>query len=86
MKYSLLKNYINKYSKIQIIKYWLKNKEILLILSKSHLSTEFFVKNYALSIIDYYIDIINENAKISNPSIIEELTFYFKEKNIRQKR
>lgn len=84
MQYPLLKNYINEYSKnrIQIIKYWLKNKEILLILSKSQLSTEFFVKNYAIAIIDYYIDIVNGHKQIGDFPIIEELSFYLKEKNI----
>lgn len=84
MKYPLLKNYINEYSKnrIQIIKYWLKNREILLILNKSELSTEFFVKNYAVAIIDYYIDIVNEKREIGDCPAIEELILYLKEKGI----
>jgi PAS domain S-box-containing protein len=84
MQYVFLKNYINQYSnnKIQIIKYWISNKELLSILKKHNMKREIFVKKYAFSILDYYIDVVNSKVKIGDCPIIDELIIYLKNNNI----
>ncbi len=84
MKYPLLSSYIEQYTKnrLTIIKYWLKNSDILLILNKSEISTEIFIKKYAIAIINHYIDIVNEEKEIGDCSAIEELISHLKQKGV----
>lgn len=84
MKYVFLKNYISQYSsnKIQIIKYWISNKDVLAVLKRHDIKREIFVKKYAFSILDYYIDVVNEKVLIGDCPAIDELIIYLKDNNI----
>jgi len=84
MRLFILKNYINEYKKnrILIIKYWISDKKILTILKSHEINRETFVKKYALGVLDYYIDVVNDKKKLGDCSVIDELILYFKDKNI----
>ncbi len=84
MKYQFLKTYINDYSEniLILIKYWLKNEDVLIIFKKHKIETEFFIKNYALKIVKYFFNIIRKNDKIKKDTIIDDLLIYLKNKNI----
>ncbi|PLY06659.1 MAG: hypothetical protein C0625_08715 [Arcobacter sp.] len=84
MKYTFLKNYIGLYSKnkISLIRYWLRDEKIHNILKRHNIETDIFVKKYAISIIDYYIAIVNEKEVIGTCPTIEEFLFYLKDRNI----
>ncbi|WP_072680217.1 PAS domain-containing sensor histidine kinase [Arcobacter sp. LA11] len=84
MELFILKNYISQYkkNKISIIKYWISDSKILKILKVHQINREIFVKKYALGILDYYIDIVNDNKKIGDCPVIDELVLYLKDKNI----
>ncbi len=84
MKFFILKNYISEYkrNKISIIKYWISDSEVLSILKKHDISREVFVRKYAIGVIDYYIDIVNDEKLIGDCPVIDELILYLKNKNI----
>lgn len=84
MKLFILKNYISEYkkNKISIIKYWISDKEVFVILKKHDISRENFVKKYAIGILNYYIDVVNDKSEIGDCPVIDELILYFKNKNI----
>lgn len=84
MKLFILKNYISEYkkNKISIIKYWISDKEVLIILKKHAINREIFIKKYALGVLDYYIDVVYDNKKIGECPVIDELIVYLKNKNI----
>lgn len=84
MKIIKLKNHIDLYlnNQINIIRYWIKKDEIKEILLKHHLDIELFVKKYALGILSYYIQVIEEKSKIGDCPVIQELLVYLKQKDV----
>ena len=60
-------------AKVQIIKYWIANKEVMHIIKEHKIDTESFVKNYAFGVLDYYISVIKDETKIGDCPVIEEL-------------
>ena len=79
-----LKNNISKFrsNHIKIIKYWLLNKEVESIITLHDINKETFIREYAVGVLDYYIEVVNGTKVIGNcPAIISLLT-YLKEKNI----
>ncbi len=79
-----LKNYIKLFedNKIQIIKLWINNDDILRVLNKYKISKKLFVKNYAISILDYYINIIKDINDKEDCSVINNLLTYLKDRDI----
>ncbi|MGB6329751.1 MAG: HAMP domain-containing sensor histidine kinase [Halarcobacter sp.] len=84
MNKSLLKKHTPLYSKniLALIKYWIKNKNILNILKKHEIKTETFVKNYGIAIIEYFIAVVREEEKIGSCPFIDELLIYLKGKDV----
>lgn len=79
-----LKNNISKFrsNHLKIIKYWILNKEVESIITIHEINKETFIREYAIGVLDYYIEVVNGTKEIGNcPAIISLLT-YLKEKNI----
>ena len=79
-----LNSYINIYSEniISLIKYWVNNENTLKILKKHEISTESFIKEYAVDIIKYFIAVVKKEKEIGACPAIDKLLLFFKEKNI----
>ncbi len=79
-----LKNNIKLFEngKIQIIQYWISNHDTLRILNKYSIKKEFFVKNYAIGILDYYIGVVNDINKIGDCPVIDNLLKYLQDNDI----
>lgn len=77
-------NYANqlKQNKKTIIKYWLSSSRINTILENHKLDKKMFITLYANGVIDYYIDVINNQKKIGECPVIDELLDYLKINNI----
>lgn len=84
MKFVFLKNYISKYAdnKIQIIKYWINNKDVLDMFKNHNIKREVFVKRFAFNILDYYIDVVNEKVLIGDCTAVNELIIYLKNNEV----
>lgn len=84
MNKNLLKKHTPLYSKniLALIKYWIKNKNILNIFKKHKIKTETFVKDYGIAIIEYFIAVVREEEKIDSCPFIEELLIYLKGKDV----
>ena len=84
MKSVILKKNIYLYQEniIKLIKYWVGDKRVLTILKEHDIEIAFFVKNYAISIIDYYIEVVREEKYIGDCPAVIELLDYLKYKNI----
>ena len=71
-----------KNSKVNIIKSWISNEEVIKILKKYDIAEEIFIKDYAFGILNYYINILDDKTKIGDCPIILEFLEYLKNKNI----
>lgn len=80
----LLKNYINEFdkNKIVLIKYWITNKEVVELLKKYDIEIKFFIKEYAIGVLEYYIDVVREKKEIGDCPTIENLINYLKLKKL----
>lgn len=80
-----LQKHINQFKENQIIiiKYWLSNQNVLNILDNYNIDRERFIKVYAIGILDYYIEVVNETKEIGNCPIIDELLIYLKDSKIK---
>jgi PAS domain S-box-containing protein len=65
-----------------IIKYWSEDLNLISILKKHNVKMEYFIENYAISVLRYYIDIINDKTTIGKCPAIEALIKYLKSNNI----
>ncbi len=84
MKFVFFKKNQDKFivNKIQIIKYWIGNKNILNILKNHDIKPETFVKKYAFNFYNYYIDMLTEKISIGQTNIVDEFITYLKSKDI----
>ena len=71
-----------KDSKVNIIKSWISNADVLRILGKYDIAKEIFIKDYAFGILDYYINILEDKTTIGNCPVILEFLEYLRNKNI----
>jgi PAS domain S-box-containing protein len=69
--------------KTEIIKLWLDDKEVIAILDNHHINHGFFLKNYAVEILEYYIGVITGEKNIGDCPVITKLISYLKGKNIK---
>jgi PAS domain S-box-containing protein len=68
--------------KSEIIKLWLEDKDVLKVLKTHHIDQSFFIKNYAIEILNYYIGVITETKKVGDCPVISKLISYLRGKNI----
>ncbi len=69
--------------KPEIMKLWLDDKEVVSILDNHHINHGFFIKNYAVEILEYYIGVITGEKNIGDCPVITKLISYLKGKNIK---
>ncbi|MDY0320647.1 MAG: PAS domain-containing sensor histidine kinase [Arcobacteraceae bacterium] len=69
--------------KTEIIKLWLDDREVVSILDNHHINHGFFIKNYAVEILEYYIGVITGEKNIGDCPVITKLISYLKGKNIK---
>ncbi len=79
------KNYIKNFENniITIIRYWIGNKEVLKLLRKYEIDIKFFVKEFAVGIILYFIDIFKKNSFVGTCPIIDKLIIYLKDEGLK---
>ena len=75
---------IDKLKKLKsfVIEAWLCEKNVVAVLSKYDISPKQFVKDYAISIFDYYISVLEKRSKIGDCPAIGKLLIYLKGKNV----
>lgn len=80
-----LKESIDKFSdaKSSIIKYWLSNKSVKKILESYEIDTEYFIKEYAFAILEYYVGVIKGINIIGKCPVMIKLLEYLKNKNLK---
>ncbi len=71
-----------KNSKINIMKSWISNQEVLDVLEVFNIEKEVFLKEYAFGIFEYYICILEENCKIGDCPVIEKFLDFLRDKNV----
>ncbi|QOG12972.1 PAS domain-containing sensor histidine kinase [Arcobacter sp. FWKO B] len=69
--------------KDEILKSWIHDNDVLKVLKAHHINQDFFIKNYALEILEYYIDVIVGKKDIGDCPIISKLISYLKGKHIK---
>lgn len=65
-----------------IIKHWLKDEKILVLFKRYNISVEYFVKNFAVEVVQYYIDVLRDSSKLGHCPAINQLIDYLKIKNV----
>ena len=70
-------------NKVKIIKLWISSHDVLNMLDKHNVEKDIFIKNYAFSILNYYIGVVHGEKKIGDCPVIDKLLEYLRTKNIR---
>lgn len=85
MQETQLKEQINNFkkNKLAIIRYWINKEEIILILNTRNIDKELFIKRYTFGLLDYYIDLINEDTVIGNSASINDFLNYLSKQDVR---
>jgi len=63
---------------ITIIRYWIGNEEVLNLLRRYEIDIKFFVKEFALGIIRYFLNIFKNTTFIGDCPVIDKLVVYLK--------
>jgi PAS domain S-box-containing protein len=69
-------------NKIAILKSWLKDERILLIIKKYSLDKQIFIKKYAFDILNYYLKVIKGDKYIGECPCLKQFISYLNDKNI----
>jgi PAS domain S-box-containing protein len=69
--------------KTEIIKLWLDDADVIQILDNHHINHGFFIKNYAVEILEYYIGVITGEKNIGDCPVLIKLLSYLKGKNVK---
>ncbi|XPV70301.1 MAG: PAS domain S-box protein [Halarcobacter sp.] len=75
-------SYILKEKKIDILRHWVKDKEVSEILEKHDISLKVFLKQYALLILNSYIKSIENNKDIIECEVLEDFLVLLKDRGI----
>ncbi len=67
---------------IKIIRYWIGNVDVLSLLKKYNIDIAFFIKEFALDVISYYLGIFKNINKIGDCPSIDKLIEYLKKEGI----
>lgn len=68
-------------NKSLILAHWLKNDDMMFLLNKYNISNDFFIKEYALHILNHYIDVAKGNKKSGDCPTIDKLLAILKHNN-----
>ncbi len=69
-------------NKILIVKYWLQNKQILDLFKKYKIEVEYFIKHFAIEVLEYYIKVLENKQSVGNCPAMNDLVYYLKEKKV----
>ncbi|MEA3290419.1 MAG: PAS domain-containing sensor histidine kinase [Campylobacterota bacterium] len=69
-------------NKVSIMQAWISNSKVLKLLDKYQIKKEYFVKNYAFGIFDYYVQVIEKKKNIGDCKVIDEFIDYLKDKEV----
>ena len=72
-------------NKLLIATYWVQQKDVKSVFHTRAISTKKFRDNYAISIIDYFIDVVNGRQKIGNCPVMSKFVNYLIVKDITPK-
>ena len=81
-----IKDHINSFkkNKLVVIKYWINNEQIINILNKRKIDKELFIKRYAFSLLDYYIDLVSEKTRLEDKaSSINDFLNYLSKQGVK---
>lgn len=70
-------------NKISIITYWMNNKDVIRLLESYDISKEYFVKEFAVNILNYYIGVARKTQQLGNCPTIEKLLEFLRFNNIK---
>lgn len=81
---ALIKNYdtLNN-GKRELISNWMSNRDVLKIFKKHNIDLAFFIKEYAIKVINYYLEVILGNAKIEDCPVDGKLMQFLSSKDVR---
>lgn len=77
----ILADDFNKH-KTNLIKHWLKDEKILNLFKKYNISVEYFIKNFAIEVVQYYIEVLKDSSNVGSCPAINQLIDYLKIKNV----
>ena len=69
--------------KISIIRTWISSPIVMKIINDYSIDKDLFVKRYAFGFIEYYIQVVINNKKIENSSVIIDFIKYLKKQNLK---
>jgi PAS domain S-box-containing protein len=80
-----LKEHIEKFenNRLQIVRYWIGNENVINVLDKYNIDKEIFIKKYALGVLNYYLEVVNGTKKIGDCPVIEDLLRYLEKHKIK---
>jgi len=83
-KLNIIKNYSSLFdtNKETIVEFWLSSEEVKNVFQKYNVGLELFKQNFAYKIFQYYIEILNENAKIGDCPVMGQFFNILKNKNV----
>lgn len=70
-------------NKIIVITNWLNNQEVTAILKHYKISKEYFIKEFAVNIFNYYVGVVRKTQTIGNCPTIEKLLEFLRFNNIK---
>jgi PAS domain S-box-containing protein len=81
----ILKNQLNNFkkNKFAIVKFWINKQDVLNVLNTCKIDKELFIKRYAFGLLDYYIEMINNDCKIKESVIINDFLKYLYKHHIK---
>lgn len=83
-KLTTLKKHLDtiKTSKDTIIDEWVNSNDVQKVLLTHNIDKDIFKKEYAIKVLEYFIEVVEESKNIGQCPAIIELIHYFKSKNI----
>ncbi len=79
----IFKTYVKEIdkSKIEIVNNWVKTEEISNLFKKYNIDKEFFIKEFATPIVDYFLEILKNDYPVGTCPNVNSMLQYLKEKN-----
>jgi PAS domain S-box-containing protein len=84
MNHFTLHDYVDHFdqARMLVISQWVEYQDVASILSYHAIDKEFFIEEYANSVFNYFLDVINGKVAIGDCPVMTKLLEYLKDKNI----
>jgi PAS domain S-box-containing protein len=69
--------------KASILHNWISKQEVASILDSYHIRKDYFIKTFAVEILNYYVDVVKKSKKIGDCPAVEELLEFLKYNNVK---